>query len=584
MGQIIGYKHGENSVNNVDDRLWDIVQNAIAAVPYDAVIRSGSERGKGDKGNHSGGYAVDVTLYDPQTGEAIPDTGKKGGASSAKIYEQYAQAARVYQQKKYPELDNTFRWGGGFRQGYPFDLMHLDITPGAKGAMAYYSWENGFNKSAYAALPGLKGQVTAGLGGMEGRRLVAQYEQALKGGPLPPADIPAPSPASLSPRLALARTSPAPSAPFAPETWVSAPKRPTDAQMQAIRAVPQASIPSAFDTPTPAQVADLYAGILPPPSASRPGSSADWFREPPIPTVAPPLPRPFGDSVMARINATKADLARPTASPFRPMVTGRPDAPVPSNTFPARTTVAGRPDAPISGNTFNALPGVRPPVPMPRSAANDARAGAGLWTGGDTGMGGLFGIPMASSIAPQGPAPEAREQSPFRDSGPVPASMSADLARSRVAAIPVPPAPRALVASNEPQFIPQTVRVPNPAFTAPSGMTFTPTGGLVTTDQRNAIAGLPPAPRPPVPATIPQYLNVTRMVPNPAYVAPVPAVRRQVAPIPATMSPQLSAARRYEAALYNSDGSRKDTGSEGATYAGTSSSGRSFNLDTSRWE
>lgn len=408
----------------------------------------------------------------------------------------------------------------------------------------------------------------------------------------PPLNIPqvasasatAPTPANMPARLALARTSPAPSAPFAPETWVSAPRRPTDAQMQAIRAVPQASIPSAFDTPTPAQVADLYAGILPPPSASRPGSSADWFREPPIPTIAPPLPRPFGDSVTARINATRADLARPTASPFRPMVTGRPDAPVPSNTFPARTTVAGRPDAPISDNTFNAPPGVRPPVPMPRSAANDARAGAGLWTGGDTGMGGLFGIPMASSIAPQGPAPEAREQSPFRDSGPVPASMSADLARSRVAAIPVPSAPRALVASNEPQFIPQTVRVPNPAFTAPSGMTFTPTGGLVTTDQRNAIAGLPPAPRPPVPATIPQYLNVTRMVPNPAFVAPVPAVRRQVAPIPATMSPQLSAARRYEAALYNSDGSRKDTGSEGATYAGTSSSGRSFNLDTSRWE
>jgi len=354
--------------------------------------------------------------------------------------------------------------------------------------------------------------------------------------------------------------------------------------MQAIRAVPQASIPSAFNTPTPAQVADLYAGILPPPSASRPGTSADWFREPPIPTTAPPLPRPFGDSVMARINATRADLDRPTASPFRPMVAGRPDAPVPSNTFPARTTVAGRPDAPISDNTFNSPPGVRPPVPMPRSAGNDARAGAGLWTGGDAGMGGLFGIPMASSIAPQGPAPEAREQSPFRDSGPVPASMSADLARSRVASIPVPSAPRTLVASNEPQFIPQTTRVPNPAFTAPSGMTFTPTGGLVTTDQRNAIAGLPPAPRPPVPATIPQYLNVTRMVPNPAYAAPVPAMRRQVAPIPATMSPQLSAARRYEAALYNSDGSRKDTGSEGATYAGTSSSGRSFNLDTSRWE
>lgn len=203
MGQILSYKHGENSVANVDPRLWDIVQNAIAAVPYDAQIRSGAERGPGDKGNHSKGYAVDVTLFDPRTGQKIPDTGKYGGVPAAKIYEQYAQAARVYQKEHYPELDKTFRWGGGFRQGgTPFDLMHLDITPRARGAMAYYSWENGFNANAEAALPGIRAATSGGLGGANGARLISQYRQAFKGsgGLVPPAVLgdEAPVPATLT--------------------------------------------------------------------------------------------------------------------------------------------------------------------------------------------------------------------------------------------------------------------------------------------------------------------------------------------------------------------------------------------------
>ncbi len=73
MGKILKFNHGPNSVAKVDERLWDTVQHAIAAQPYDAVIRSGSERGEGDKGNHSKGFAVDITLIDPKTGEALPD-------------------------------------------------------------------------------------------------------------------------------------------------------------------------------------------------------------------------------------------------------------------------------------------------------------------------------------------------------------------------------------------------------------------------------------------------------------------------------------------------------------------------------
>src|SRR5690606_33415210 len=111
--------------------------------------------------------------------------------------EQYAQAARVYQQEKYPELNKTFRWGGGFKQGYPFDLMHLDITPARGGSMAYYDWDTGFKSAAFKAMPELKGEVTKGLSGPTGARLVSQYKQALagSGGLVPPADIPAPTPA-----------------------------------------------------------------------------------------------------------------------------------------------------------------------------------------------------------------------------------------------------------------------------------------------------------------------------------------------------------------------------------------------------
>lgn len=186
MGKILSFKHSKDSVDKVDPRLWDIVQHAIDVSPYDAIIRSGSERGPGDKGNHSKGYAVDVTFQD-SNGNPIKDIGRN--AESAAIYEKYAQAARVYQQTKYPELDKTLRWGGGFRQGAEFDFMHLDITPGAKQAMAYYDWDKGFNSAAQAAIPGLKDVTSSGLSDARTRRQIElAYENA--GTVLPPGNIP----------------------------------------------------------------------------------------------------------------------------------------------------------------------------------------------------------------------------------------------------------------------------------------------------------------------------------------------------------------------------------------------------------
>jgi len=209
VGSILSYKHGEDSVSGVDPRLWDIVQNAIAVSPYNAVIRSGSEKRGSNGGNHNPGWAVDVTLYDPQTGKKLPDY--QNGASFA-AYEQYAQAARVYQQANYPELNNTFRWGGYFgskkgTSGYgAVDLMHLDINPNMKGATSLGSWSKGAGKTLLAAYPGA--QTNGGLGGSNGARLVAQYQSAYtnKGKYAPPGNIGgAPTPLSMTASMAAAR-------------------------------------------------------------------------------------------------------------------------------------------------------------------------------------------------------------------------------------------------------------------------------------------------------------------------------------------------------------------------------------------
>jgi hypothetical protein len=197
MGSILSYKHGKGSVDGVDPRLWDIVQNAIAVSPYDAIIRSGAEKRSTNGGNHNPGFAVDVTLVDPKTGEKIPDY--QNGKSFA-TYEQFAQAARVYQQANYPELGKDFRWGGYFgsskgTSGYgAVDLMHLDINPKMRGDTSLGNWETGASQRLLNAYPGAT--TNGGLSGTNGSRLVAQYENAFtnKGKYAPPAGMGADAP------------------------------------------------------------------------------------------------------------------------------------------------------------------------------------------------------------------------------------------------------------------------------------------------------------------------------------------------------------------------------------------------------
>lgn len=247
MGKVLN----DDELDGVDKRLVEIVTAAAAASPFDVQINDGMR--SGGKGNHKHGYAIDVQLIEPGTGKKLPNKmyypGTKkvipGARDAYPAYEQFAQTARVYQHEKHPKLDSVFRWGGGFRQGgTPFDMMHFDITPKAKGAMAYYNWDTGLTAAGKAAQPKLVSN--GGLGGTTGSRRVAQYQQALKGGPLPSGNIP--GVASLTDTV----------------------RRPSPATMSAATAAKrQPVIASAYDSPrSNAAVMALYAGILPATPAS----------------------------------------------------------------------------------------------------------------------------------------------------------------------------------------------------------------------------------------------------------------------------------------------------------------------------
>jgi len=175
---------------NVDPRLAQILQTAATASPYDVQFVSGVRPYSPATGtiNHPNGWAVDVQLVDPQTGEVVPNY-QSGQAFQA--YEQFAQTARVVQQRDYPELGNNFRWGGYFNSkngptGYgAVDLMHFDINPRMGGATGLGSWETGASPALIKAYPGATSD-----GGLRNPRALAAVQSALAGRPAPPRDIP----------------------------------------------------------------------------------------------------------------------------------------------------------------------------------------------------------------------------------------------------------------------------------------------------------------------------------------------------------------------------------------------------------
>ena len=143
-----------------DRRLVDIATEASRYLPegYRAEVYSGYRPGQGQS-YHGKGQAIDLRLIDPSGKPLANYQNPKDWAA----YERFAQHSRKIQTEKYPELNNTYRWGGYF--GGPFgkygaaDLMHFDLGP--TGMTAAGSWEKGLNEQhrrmwgVRDALPGM---------------------------------------------------------------------------------------------------------------------------------------------------------------------------------------------------------------------------------------------------------------------------------------------------------------------------------------------------------------------------------------------------------------------------------------------
>jgi hypothetical protein len=137
---------GEN-IEGVDPRLLAILRAAAASYGGQKVVLTDGLASRASTPNHPRGFAADLQLYDA-AGRALANL---QNASTFPEYENFARAARNYQQVHYPELNDQFAWGGYFRQGTPLDQMHFDIG-GNRGA--YGSWETGLNAAGRAALGG----------------------------------------------------------------------------------------------------------------------------------------------------------------------------------------------------------------------------------------------------------------------------------------------------------------------------------------------------------------------------------------------------------------------------------------------
>jgi hypothetical protein len=179
---------------SIDPRLVSIMQTAASLSPYNVVAFSGVAGRAAGTSNHPGGYAMDVYLQDPKTGELLTNYGGSGFQQEGSYqqnfpaYEQFAQTARVVQQQQYPELNDTFRWGGYFNPGAGNstpDLMHFDVTPKMDGAMGGGTWDDGATR-AFEKRFGISSD-----GGLaNNQEMSAQLLSTMSGKPVPPADIP----------------------------------------------------------------------------------------------------------------------------------------------------------------------------------------------------------------------------------------------------------------------------------------------------------------------------------------------------------------------------------------------------------
>lgn len=141
---------------SLDPRLVDIMKHTQATTGLKVEAISGvADRAAGTT-NHSSGRAMDVQLFDKETGKPL---GNYQDASSFRQYEQFAQNARQYQMEKYPELSENFRWGGYFSGGKKYgalDSMHFDLSGKKDLGMAGGSWAGGLTAQQREYYPGVQ--------------------------------------------------------------------------------------------------------------------------------------------------------------------------------------------------------------------------------------------------------------------------------------------------------------------------------------------------------------------------------------------------------------------------------------------
>lgn len=150
-------------IGNVDPRLVSIMEKAAAETPYSVEVFSGLRYGSSTGSRHNTGNAVDVVLIDAN-GNEVPNLKSSVGFP---IYRDFALKAREVQERDYPELNDAFRWGGGFSGGRgtygAVDLMHFDIKPGGGmggivGGTISEAWAGGLKLT-----PGQE-KIVAGMG------------------------------------------------------------------------------------------------------------------------------------------------------------------------------------------------------------------------------------------------------------------------------------------------------------------------------------------------------------------------------------------------------------------------------------
>lgn len=148
----------------MDPRILDIIKTAAETFPLKAEAFSGVQDRTAGTTNHPGGWAIDIRLYDDKgkpLANSPQDAARQGQklSDSYRTYEAFAQTAKDIQMRKYPELNDQFRWGGYFVAGVqPLDLMHFDINPQMKGQMGGGTFEAGLGPEGQKMLPGAKSE------------------------------------------------------------------------------------------------------------------------------------------------------------------------------------------------------------------------------------------------------------------------------------------------------------------------------------------------------------------------------------------------------------------------------------------